>query len=85
MYLIRARLYLEGFKASGEGAHEAEVSYLYETEFSEADIEFMNEMRFLRNGIKYYGRRLNKEYAEKVISFAERIIPYLKKHLKEAL
>ena len=28
MFLIRAELYLKGFNSSGQGAHEAEVSYL---------------------------------------------------------
>lgn len=82
MYLIRAILYLEGFKSFGEGSHEAEISYLKKRGFSEAEINFINEMRFFRNGIKYYGKRLEKEYAEKVLSFSGKIIPRLKKLLK---
>jgi hypothetical protein len=62
-----------GLKASGKGAHEAEVAYLQVLNFNEADIEFMNALRYFRNKIKYYGKSLTKEYAEKVIDFMEEI------------
>ena len=42
---------LRGFNASGIGAHEAEVAYMNELDFSKVEIEFMNEVRFLRNGV----------------------------------
>lgn len=83
LYMIRAKLYLEGFKSSGEGAHEAEVSYLAELGFSERDTNFMDKTRYFRNGIKYYGKRLSKEYAEKVVSFMNMTLPSLKKKVKE--
>ena len=83
--LLRARLYLGGFKSSGEGAHEAEVSYLKESGFSETNANFMDEIRYFRNGIKYYGKRLSKDYAKKVISFTDKILPLLKGLVKKEL
>lgn len=71
--LIRAKMLLEGFSASGAGAHEAEVSYLKESNFLEEDVRFMNQLRYFRNGIMYYGKRFDKEYAEKVLRFLEKI------------
>ena len=49
--LIRAKMLKDGFKAHGEGAHEAEVSYMRKIGFNELDISFMNELRYFRNGI----------------------------------
>src|SRR3989338_4055105 len=67
MYLLRAKLYQEGYSSSGMGAHEAEVSYLRILGFSEKEFHFMDQLRYFRNGILYYGIPLDSEYAEKVI------------------
>lgn len=40
--LIRAKLLIDGFGSSGEGAHEAEVAYMRNMGFSEHDARFMN-------------------------------------------
>jgi hypothetical protein len=77
--LIRARLLLDGYSSSGQGAHEAEVAYMREFGFSEKDTRFMNDLRYFRNSIKYYGRQFDQEYAEKVYDFMERLYPKLKK------
>jgi hypothetical protein len=69
IYLLRSKLYKIGFSAHGEGAHEAEVSYMRNLKFSENDVLFMNQLRYFRNGIKYYGTILNQEYTNKVLSF----------------
>jgi len=82
MYLVRAKLYLEGYSASGQGAHEAEVSYLRELGFPEKEIQFADQMRFFRNGILYYGTSLDKEYADKVLEFTKKTYPRLKELLK---
>lgn len=74
--LIRAKLLIEGYKVD---SHEAEVSYMRNLGFSEEQVSFMNELRYFRNGIKYYGKRFEKEYADKVLEFLERIYPKLKK------
>jgi len=81
MHLVRARLLLEGYSASGQGAHEAEVSYLRIMGFNEKDVQFADQMRYFRNGILYYGNSLDVEYAEKVIEFTKKLYPKLKKML----
>ena len=82
MELIRAKLLLEGYNASGHGAHEAEVSYMRVLRFNENDVQFANQLRFFRNGMIYYGTILDTEYAEKVIEFTKRIYLKLKKSLE---
>lgn len=72
MELVRAAMLNEGYNASGAGAHEAEVAYLREFAFSEKDVQFCDQLRYFRNGILYYGKSFDKEYAEKVIAFLEK-------------
>jgi len=67
--LIRAKMLLVGFNSSGSGAHEAEIAYLKVLNFSVRDVEFANQLRYFRNGIMYYGKKFDKEYAEKVYHF----------------
>jgi len=76
MEVIRAKMLLEGYNASGYRAHEAEISYMRVLGFSEKDIQFADQIRYFRNGMLYYGTFLDKEYAERVIEFLKRI--YLK-------
>ncbi len=71
MFLIRSKLFLEGYSSSGHGAHEAEVSYVKELGFNENDTRFLNQLRYFRNRILYYGKRFDKEYAEKVVEFTK--------------
>ena len=78
MLLIRAKLFLEGYNSSGINAHEAEVSYLRNIGFNEDEVQFVNQMRFFRNGMLYYGTQLDKEYAEKVINFTKKLYIKLK-------
>ena len=82
MHLVRAKLQLEGYLASGQGAHEAEVSYMRVLGFTENDVQFADQIRFFRNGILYYGTQLDKAYAEKVIEFTKRLYPKLKEMAK---
>jgi hypothetical protein len=72
--LLRAKLLLEGFSSSGAHAHEAEISYLKSLGFLEADIESIDELRYIRNRIKYYGKRNNLEYAEKILKLKDKTI-----------
>ncbi|HLC55716.1 MAG TPA: hypothetical protein VJJ23_00585 [Candidatus Nanoarchaeia archaeon] len=74
--LIRAKMFLEGYKS--DNSHEAEISYMVILGFPITEIRFMDELRYNRNGIKYYGNIFNKEYALKVINFMERLYPKLK-------
>jgi hypothetical protein len=79
--LLRAKMLMDGFNAGN--SHEAEVSYLRNLKFPEADVVFMNELRYYRNGIKYYGKTLDEDYAYKVRLFMTRIEPRLLQLLKE--
>ena len=78
MELIRAQMLFDGFVSSGHGAHEAEVSYLRRFDFLESDVQFMDKLRYFRNGIIYYGKVFDKEYAEKVLEFLNKIKRMLK-------
>src|SRR3989344_4440153 len=49
--LIRAKMLLEGYNASGFEAHKAEVSYMRVLGFDENDVQFADQIRFFRNGI----------------------------------
>ena len=80
MELIRARMLLAGFDASGQGAHEAEVSYMRKLDFSEGDVRFADQLRYFRNGMTYYGKMLDREYAEKVLNFLEKVRSRLSIH-----
>lgn len=79
MELIRANLLIEGYKSSGIGAHEAEVSYMIQLGFSEIEAEFVDELRNSRNRMIYYGKQFNEDYAKKIIDFLYAIYPKLKK------
>ena len=75
MELIRAKLYMKGYNAGN--SHEAEVSYLKVLGFSESEVRFMDELRYYRNGTKYYGTMLDIKYAEQTIAFMKKIYPKL--------
>lgn len=77
MYLIRAKLYFEGYSSAGQNAHEAEVSYLRILKFKENQIQFFDQIRYFRNGMLYYGTMLDEEYAKKVLNFLNEIYPKL--------
>ncbi len=76
--LIRAKLLIGGFDSSGRGAHEAEVSYMRKLGFPESDVRFMNDLRYYRNGILYYGKQFDVDYGKKVIGFLRRTFTKLK-------
>jgi len=73
--ILRAKLLVKGFKTD---SHEAEVSYMRNLGFSENDVNFMNQLRYFRNGIKYYGKIFEKEYSDKVIKFLYYVLHRLK-------
>lgn len=77
--IIRAKLLLKGHTTD---SHEAEISYMRNLKFSEETVNFMNELRYFRNGIKYYGKRLNREYAKKVLVFLEKTYEKLMERIK---
>ncbi len=79
MELVRAKLLLEGYNSSGQFAHEAEVSYLKKLGFSGNEVSFINDLRYFRNSVTYYGKILTNEYATKVANFLQKIYPKLRK------
>ena len=84
MEIVRAKMFLKGCNASGFKAHEAEVSYMRLLGFKESEVQFVDQMRFFRNGMLYYGTILDKEYAEKVISFTKVAYKKLKVMIKDS-
>lgn len=83
MELIRAKLLMDGYSASGNFAHEAEISYLKRLNLQDNEIIFLNELRYSRNSITYYGKIFDKEYAEKVIAFLKKHYTNLRELLKQ--
>ena len=79
MLIIRAKMISQGYHASGRGAHEAEVSFLRKIQCSEREIQFVDQMRFFRNGMLYYGTLLDTGYAEEVLKFMKLILQKLEK------
>ena len=78
MEIIRANLLLSGYCSAGKFAHEAEVSYLKKLDFPDNEISFLNDLRYVRNSITYYGKILDVGYARRVAEYARRIYPRLK-------
>ena len=68
--ILRGKLLYLGYKID---SHEVEISYMRNLGFPELDVLFMNELRYFRNGIKYYGKIFDEEYAEKVLGFMGRV------------
>ena len=79
---IRAKLFLEGYNATGNFAHEAEVAYMRNLGFSDFEISFVNELRQARNGINYYGKIYEKDYAKSCFNFLIQLNPKLDKLMK---
>ncbi|MFH1400809.1 MAG: hypothetical protein ABIH41_04780 [Nanoarchaeota archaeon] len=72
METIRASMLEQGYSSAGRGAHEAEVAFMRDLGFSENHVQFCDQLRYFRNGIMYYGKTCDGEYARKVIEFLER-------------
>lgn len=83
MELIRAKLLLKGYSSAGQFAHEAEISYLKKFEFSDNEISFLNDLRYFRNSVTYYGKILSIEYAKQVVEFTKKICLKLKEIIKK--
>lgn len=80
--LIEAKLSLEGYKSY---SHEATVSYLKKLDFSDNQIRFLDELRKIRNGIKYYGNKSDKEYTKKALDFMKEVYIELKNIVEKGL
>ena len=79
MAQIRADMIREGLNAAGRGAHEAEIAYLRKQETPEEEIQFLDQLRYFRNGIMYYGKNFDAEYAQKVLTYTKKRIHKNKK------
>ena len=73
MYLIRSKMIFNGYNTTGKGAHEAEVSYSKKLGLNSMELEKLNNLRYFRNGILYYGKTFDKEYALDIIKFTKKI------------
>src|SRR3989344_2323898 len=78
MEIVRAKMFLVGYNSSGTASHQAEVSYLKKLNFPAFEVEFIDQLRYFRNGITYYGKILDTDYANKVFEFLNKILPKLK-------
>jgi len=83
MELVRAKLLIDGYSSSGNYAHEGEISYLKKLGFIDNDLSFLNDLRYFRNSVTYYGKILNEEYAKKVYDFLNKVIGQLKEAVSE--
>ena len=79
MELIRAKLLLTGYSSAGQFAHEADVSYLQKAGFPDSEVSSLNDLRYFRNSVTYYGKILSMEYAKQVVDFTKKMYPKLKK------
>ena len=79
MFLIRAKMLELGYRSSGPGAHEAEVAFARNIGFSGSEVRLLDQLRYFRNGIMYYGKRFDKEYAEQIINFTKKMYSNLKR------
>lgn len=74
--LLEAKLSREGYKSYN---HEAVVSYLTNLGFSKEELIFVDKLREIRHGTKYYGKKVRLDYAQNVKKFLDRIYLKLKK------
>lgn len=73
MILIRAVMLSEGYISSGKGAHEAEVCYAKKKGLSDKELALLDQLRYFRNGILYYGKSFDAEYAHSIIAFTHNV------------
>lgn len=66
---LRAQMLIKGLHASGNYAHEAEVAFMKTIGFKEFEINFVNVLRASRNGINYYGKIYQEDYAKECHQF----------------
>ncbi len=74
--LIEAKLNKEGYKTY---SHEAKVAYFAELGFPREDVTFLDNLREIRHGTKYYGKNVLLDYAQRVKDFLESVYSKLRK------
>ncbi|MEK6893196.1 MAG: HDIG domain-containing metalloprotein [Nanoarchaeota archaeon] len=77
--LISIILLLDGFKASGEGAHKKQIEYLEANykEFNKSEIMLIDELRLTRNKIAYDGFFIKEDYIERKMKEISEVIDKL--------
>ena len=85
--LITVVLLLDGYKTYGEGAHKKLIEYLNETykNFSEYEIQLIDELRNTRNRIAYDGFFVEVDYIKRKSKDIQEIIKKLKEVVKDKL
>jgi len=79
IFVVRGKMLLQGYASAGQGAHEAEIVFTKKMGFKASEVEFFDQLRYFRNGILYYGKRFDAEYATKTITFTKQTYEKLKK------
>ena len=85
MLTLRAKMHSEGFISSGRGSDEAEIAYLRILGATDKEIFTIDELRYLRNGILYYGTSIDVEYSKGIINFTKQTFPKLRKLALESM
>jgi hypothetical protein len=68
--LLESCLSKDGYKSYN---HESVVSYMGVLGFSEGDVKFVDKLREVRNGTKYYGKNVSLEYCHNVKRFLDQV------------
>ena len=85
LLLVMAEMYIGGYSSLGNRAHEAEVAYFRNMGFEENDVILLDQLRYFRNSILYYGASYSKDEAEKILYFMNKVYPKLNKLVSASL
>ncbi len=80
--LIEAHMRLNGYKSH---SHREIVAYFAELNYSRSRMLFLDELRKIRNKIKYKGKQNELEYAKSVVEFVDEIYPELLEDLDKLM
>jgi hypothetical protein len=85
--LISILLLLDGYKVYGEGSHKSLIEYLEDKykQFLRQEIEFIDDLRNIRNRISYDGFFVQKGYLIKKTESIKRIIATLKELIENKI
>lgn len=72
--LLEATLSAEGYKTY---SHEATVAYFAKLGFPKDEVLFLDALREVRHGTKYYGKSVAIDYAQRVQQFLKSLYPKL--------
>ena len=76
-------VWVSAAEAERRNNHEAVVAYLADLGFSKDEVVFVDKLREIRHGTKYYGKSVDVEYAQKVREFLDVLYSKLKKIASE--